>query len=263
MVGTTSSLLCDRVAYKMQCGSYVGNNGLVAQSASIVCGQILADILCPPVTGWPDPGAPKIKAGELATAFINNPYCEIVAYSGVISGSVAKIVGKNLSVNSVSPFKFQFSRLVNSSVSGIAIGDTQFESSGTVSRVARSDFPADTDLPDAFYFAPATASDVPWRYEDYWVRKGETLRLSCRAMRGGDNGAARVAIGEMAVWVPAEGMPTLAEWVLDSGEPLVWRGGQIAWTNDTGEDRQVRVWSMASGINGAYIRVWRATGGAM
>lgn len=143
------------------------------------------------------------------------------------------------------------------------VEDTHFETSGTVSRVSRSSFPVDTDLPDAFYHAPATASDTTWRYEDYWVRKGETLRLSCRAMRGGDNGTARVAIGEMSVWVPAAGMPVLAEWKLDSGEPLVWRGRQIQWTNDMDEDRQVRVWSMGSGINGAYIRVWRATGGAM
>ena len=50
-------------------------------------------------------------------------------------------------------------------VNGVNVSDTQYETSGTVSRVARSDFPTDTDLPDAFYFVPATTSDIPWRYE--------------------------------------------------------------------------------------------------
>lgn len=145
----------------------------------------------------------------------------------------------------------------------VIAGETQYTASGTVSRVSRTDFPVDTDLPDAFYFSPTTPKDVPWRHEDYWVRKGETLRLSCRAMRGGDTSSARVAIGEMGEWWPADGMPVLAEWRCDGGQALEWQGGSLEWTNDTGEDCQVRVWSMATGEHGAYLRVWRATGGAM
>lgn len=155
-------------------------------------------------------------------------------------------------------------RLIDCTVDGVSLpGDTTYLSTGTVTRVLRSDFPVDTDLPDAFYYAPATAADVPWRYEDYWVRKGETLRVSCRAMRGGDDAKALVAIGKMEVWVPSDGMPVLAEWRCEGGQALEWQGGSLEWTNDTGEDCQVRLWSMATGANGGYLRVWRATGGAM
>lgn len=153
--------------------------------------------------------------------------------------------------------------LVHCEAGASVIDDSVFESSGTVTRVARTDFPVDTDLPDAFYHAPATAADTPWRYEDYWVRKGETLRIACRAMRGGDDAKARVAIGEMAVWVPANGMPTLAEWRCEGGQALEWQGGSVEWTNLTGEDCQVRVWTMATGLSGAYLRTWKATGGAL
>lgn len=260
MAGTNSSLICDRVSYKMQCGTALGYNGLFGGGATCYAREILADILCASATSFP--GIPYIHAGELATVFTNNVFCSLRADSGFVY-TVNNIVGRNIIANTVNPIRHGISRLVNSFVANNPVDDTQFEISGTVTRVARTSFPVDTDLPDAFYHAPATEADTAWRYEAYWVRKGETLRLSCRAMRGGDTSSARVAIGEMSVWVPAEGMPTLAEWLCDGGQALEWQGGSLEWTNNTGEDCQVRVWSMATGANGAYLRVWRATGGAM
>lgn len=263
-IAINSNVCATRIAYKMRNGG--GNaskesSGLLTALSSVFARDVAADKLCTSATG-----KRFFIANELAASTIAGNEYDYISFCGGFVNSLDKAVfAKNATIKTAveTPNVFYQKRCVNCQINGIMVSDTQYEISGTVSRVARTDFPTDTDLPDAFYFAPATASDVPWRYEDYWVRKGETLRLSCRAMRGGDNGTARVAIGEMAIWVPAEGMPTLAEWVMDSGEPLVWRGGQIAWTNDTDEDRQVRVWSMGRGIHGAYIRVWQATGGAM
>ena len=264
-IGTTSTIIADRIAFKAQNNASSINiygSGLLGENACVIARQVVADPLCASKYS-----APKyICVSECATWRQQANYADVFVSKGgfVYNLTCARLIKNTKIVNlGIAGSRFGFIRAVSCTIQNEAVSDTQFENSGTVSRVARSSFPVDTDLPDAFYHAPATAADVPWRYEDYWVRKGETLRIACRAMRGGDDAKARVAIGEMAVWVPAEGMPTLAEWRCEGGQALEWQGGQIAWTNNTGEDCQVRVWTMATGLLGAYLRTWRATGGAL
>jgi hypothetical protein len=158
-------------------------------------------------------------------------------------------------------------RVVDCDMPNVPSGDVQVESSGTVTRTARTDFPAATDLPDAFYHAPATAGNVTWRYEDRWVRKGETLRMRARWMPPGAGARASVAVTEHATWWPdlwPLGAEALAAREFAGGTELQWTGGEIAWRNDSGEDCQVRVWECVTGSTlGGYLRVWESTGGPM
>lgn len=147
-------------------------------------------------------------------------------------------------------------------------GDTTQIGAGTVTRTARTDFPAATDLPDAFFHAPATAGDVTWRCEDRWVRKGETLRMRVRWMPAATGARASVAVTDLAVWWPdlwPIGAEALAKAEFAAGlEQLKWHDGAVEWRNDTGEDCQVRVWECVSGDTlGGYLRVWESTGGPM
>ena len=153
-------------------------------------------------------------------------------------------------------------------VNGSASGATIVLKNGTVTRTSRTDFPTDTDLPDAQYHVPNAADAVTWRYEDRWVRKGETLRMRARWMPAGASSRASVAVTELATWWPdlwTLGADALAKAEFVAGmEQLKWHDGSLEWRNDTGVDCQVRVWECVSGDTlGGYLRVWEATGGAM
>lgn len=158
--------------------------------------------------------------------------------------------------------------LDNCTIQGVPTGDMYLQNGGTAIRTARTSFPVDTDLPDAWAHTPNAAAAVTWRYEDRWVRKGETLRIRARWMPAGASSRASVAITELATWWPdlwPIGAEALAKTEFAAGlEQLKWHDGAVEWRNDTGEDCQVRVWECVSGDTlGGYLRVWEATGGAM
>lgn len=158
--------------------------------------------------------------------------------------------------------------LVNSTYLNTRNTDTTIISTGSVSRTARTNFPVDTDLPDAQYHAPNVSDVVTWRYEDRWVRKGETLRLQTRWMPAGASSKASVAVTDPAAWWPdlwplhADAFASIE--FTPGIEQLKWHGKSLTWNNDTGEDRQVRIWECVTGDTlGGYLRTWQATGGAM
>lgn len=140
----------------------------------------------------------------------------------------------------------------------VILGDVTQTTGGTVTRVARSSFPRDTDMADAYYFAPATASDEAWRTDTYHVRRGETLRLSIRAMRAADGASLSVEVAD-------DFRSNVATWTLDSNAAtLEWQSGHLEWTNTSERDCEVTVKLSGTGdTSGGYLRVWRATGGAM
>ncbi len=169
-------------------------------------------------------------------------------------------------------------------LAGAETGDVDLLPYATVRRVSRRDFPADTDMGEAWFYLPASAAAEAWK--TVWsarVEPGQTVRLSARVwiFEG----------SECRVGIHAAGLPpiidnptgpfgaTLSEWkaalaqgglLAEAGwseaagtRPLAWHNRTLAWTNagTVGVDVQASV--LVAGLSGALARVWPATGGAM
>lgn len=146
-------------------------------------------------------------------------------------------------------------RLKNCNVAGNVVS-AQIESAGIVS-----------DSPDGFYHAPATATNVTWRYTERTVAPGATLRLRCAWQREGSAATrASVAVTDPATWWPQLwplGADALAS-VEFTGGTADWRQELLTWRNTGTEAVTVRVWECVTGmVSGGYLKVEEVKGGQL
>ena len=270
-----SAVAADRVLWGGSGGLGVGSNPIIgttsfAKIRQLACGRFL-------------PGSAflaKSNVGEIVCfAYFmdsnNQKYYgkHVVSKARILQSysfggsSAVEILGGGIPI--LTPVDNASLHLVDCVIGGTLVrADFWTLTTGTVTRTARTDFPTDTDLPDAQYHAPKASDAVTFRYEDRWVRKGETLRLRSRWMPAAAWSKASVAVTELATWWPdlwPLGADALASAEFPPGlEQLRWHDCSVEWRNDTGEDCQVRVWECVTGDTlGGYLRVWQATGGAM
>lgn len=140
------------------------------------------------------------------------------------------------------------------------------EKDGTVTRVLRSDFPLTTDLPNAWHHVPVNATNATWRYEEHFIRNGETFTFNCKFLPGDENTVAKIAITDDNYWFPISHgiIPAFVEHSFENKNPLEWEYGYITYKNDLGYDRQIRFWEIVFGsTEGGYIKSWRASGGVL
>ena len=143
-------------------------------------------------------------------------------------------------------------------------------STGTMTKTSRSNFPVDTDLPDAWYHKPSSATNVTFRYEDYYVKNGETIQFHIRWLPI-NTAKASLAITDMVTWWPDiwQLKPIAYSYTeipsVQSGlQQAQWCQYSIKWFNDTGEDQQIRLWEcVTNDTDGGLIRTWRSLGGTL
>ena len=259
----SSSVLVDRCV----CNSIVSpDNNWPAILVNFLANEIATNSICHNKNPYVNTGRIYLGGGSFGEVNANWIFFSALENAGV-SLHMKNIAVKALNTRGFANIKSAF-RVENVSHASLPSGDCQVESSGTVTRTARTSFPVDTDLPDAQYHAPNAATTVTWRYEDRWVRKGAVLRILSRWMPSAAGSKASAAVTKLSAWWPIIwqlGAEVLAKTEFVSGlEQLKWHSGSLTWRNDTWEDCQVRVWECVTGDTmGGYLRVWEATGGPM
>lgn len=110
--------------------------------------------------------------------------------------------------------------------------------------------------------APATASDVTWRYSDRTVPAGATIRFRCAWQREGTTAKASVAITNIATWWPS--VWTLGAEALASAEFSSSGAQLLSWKNTSDTSRQVRLWKCVTGdADGGYLQTEEIKGGPL
>ncbi len=262
--GAEKTIFCDRIAFA---GGEEDNQGLLYCRAAISARQVVTnsflgrnggiqtasvdELACRYITGASIPSTtpPTITGSKMHIA---KGICGIgpTPYNGRGESYLGamEIVGD---VNTGDRGAFHF---CEAKIQGYIVGDILAETAGTLTR---SD--------SAWFHAPATASDVTWRYADRTVKPHSTLRIRALWKRAENSAAtAAVAITVPSNWYAGTKGGALAETVFDSTSGADWTERLVSWRNDGEEDAQVRVWECVTGDTaGGYLRTIEATGGPM
>lgn len=274
---TNSILKADRIGMAVFGFSYGDGQpcALCADNASVIVGQFVGYVISRPSNKF------NAKIGEACCTYtysrgtssggdivVNGGHIDMSLYSAFSQKQGVPMILKNVDLYSKNTPSFKTAIYYNNcSINGVTINEWT-ESTGTVTCTKRNDLDPSIELPDAWYHVPSNSSVVTWRYEDVFVRAGESIRYHVYWMPSTEGAIASVAFTDNTIWWPdimKLGLDLYPNIKFEAGlQNLHWYSKLLSWTNASNEDKQIRVWECVTGATpGGYLRTWRASGGIL